>query len=296
MSYNPISFAGMAIAAVFGFSNVSAAQILFTASGTSTLNYGAWNIPTGTFGFFYDYFDATTVCPACVSASTPDGTPLGTFGLSIGGNYYFSNVGNGTPGAQLIPPSLYYQTLVPFGGGTYGFSMHSATGGPYLLQGQETGYTVFGTVGLNSATIEINLTNATSQVISGLPSTVYLDITRDHQYPHGCYPLFRGNPSGVLFSGFTMDWTATLSDTSLLNSHSNPFGLSASSANATAGGGPGSVNVISTAQAAPWTAVSNASFITITSGASGMGNGTVSYSVASNSGAQRAWRPSPSLA
>ena len=32
----------------------------------------------------------------------------------------------------------------------------------------------------------------------------------------------------------------------------------------------------------PWTAVSNDSFITITGGASGVGNGTVSYTVASN--------------
>jgi hypothetical protein len=63
---------------------------------------------------------------------------------------------------------------------------------------------------------------------------------------------------------------------------SNPFSLSASSASATASGGPGSVNVISTSQTASWTAVSNTSFITITSGASGTGSGTVKYSVAPN--------------
>ncbi|HVG31484.1 MAG TPA: NF038122 family metalloprotease [Pyrinomonadaceae bacterium] len=43
------------------------------------------------------------------------------------------------------------------------------------------------------------------------------------------------------------------------------------------GGGPG----------CPWTAVSNDSFITITNGASGSGSGTVTYSVAPNSGAAR---------
>ena len=74
--------------------------------------------------------------------------------------------------------------------------------------------------GLNSATIEIDLTNATSQVISGLPSTVYL-ITGTTNIPMAITP-FSGNPSGVLFSGFTLDWTATLSDTSVLNSQGSP--------------------------------------------------------------------------
>ena len=36
-----------------------------------------------------------------------------------------------------------------------------------------------------------------------------------------------------------------------------------------------------------WTAVSNASWITVTGGSSGNGNGTVSYSVAANTGSQR---------
>lgn len=62
----------------------------------------------------------------------------------------------------------------------------------------------------------------------------------------------------------------------------NPFTLNAYSANATAGGGTGSVNVHSTLQTAPWTGASNASFLTISSGASGQGNGTVNYSVAPN--------------
>ena len=100
--------------------------------------------------------------------------------------------------------------------------MNSATAGdPYLLQGQETGYTVYGTVGLNSATIEIDLTNATSQVIAGLPSTVYLDITGTTNIPMAVTP-FGGNPSGVLFIAVTLDWTASLSDTSLLASQASP--------------------------------------------------------------------------
>jgi len=51
-------------------------------------------------------------------------------------------------------------------------------------------------------------------------------------------------------------------------------------------GGTATVNVTGTA-GCPWTAVSNDSFITVTSGASGTGNGAVGISVAANTGAFR---------
>ena len=51
-----------------------------------------------------------------------------------------------------------------------------------------------------------------------------------------------------------------------------------------AGGGSGSVDVSASCD---WTAASNAAWITVTSGASGSGNGSVGYSVASNTGFQR---------
>src|SRR5262245_39683453 len=51
-------------------------------------------------------------------------------------------------------------------------------------------------------------------------------------------------------------------------------------------GGTGVVNV-STSSGCSWVATSNAGWITITSGSSGAGAGTVSYSVAANGGAQR---------
>ena len=54
----------------------------------------------------------------------------------------------------------------------------------------------------------------------------------------------------------------------------------------TATGGPGSFNVTAPG-GCNWTAVSNDSFITITSGSSGSGNGTVNFSVASNIGPER---------
>ena len=59
------------------------------------------------------------------------------------------------------------------------------------------------------------------------------------------------------------------------------FSISPTSASYPAAGGTGSVTVTA-GVGCNWTAVSNNSFITITSGASGSGNGTVNYSVAAN--------------
>jgi hypothetical protein len=60
-----------------------------------------------------------------------------------------------------------------------------------------------------------------------------------------------------------------------------PFTLSTTTATFVAAGGSGSVSVTASNGCA-WTATSNDSFITITSGASGSGNGTVDYTVAAN--------------
>jgi hypothetical protein len=64
------------------------------------------------------------------------------------------------------------------------------------------------------------------------------------------------------------------------------FSLNPTSQNFSVAGSNGIVNVTSTGSCG-WTATSNASWITVTSGASGTGNGTVGFSVAANTGAQR---------
>jgi uncharacterized protein (TIGR03437 family) len=65
------------------------------------------------------------------------------------------------------------------------------------------------------------------------------------------------------------------------------YSLSAPNASYDATGGTGSVNV-NAGSGCSWTAASNANWITITSGASGSGNGTVNYSVAANTGGLQA--------
>jgi uncharacterized protein (TIGR03437 family) len=64
------------------------------------------------------------------------------------------------------------------------------------------------------------------------------------------------------------------------------FSLSFAGQSFGSGGGTGSVNVLTT-PGCGWNAVSNASFITITGGASGSGGGAVTYTVAPNTGAAR---------
>ncbi|MEN3329822.1 MAG: hypothetical protein V7638_4629 [Acidobacteriota bacterium] len=64
------------------------------------------------------------------------------------------------------------------------------------------------------------------------------------------------------------------------------FSINPTSASFAAAGGSASVTV-TTQAGCNWTAVSNNSFITITSGASGSGSGTVSYSVAANTSTAR---------
>jgi hypothetical protein len=58
--------------------------------------------------------------------------------------------------------------------------------------------------------------------------------------------------------------------------------LSPTSNSLPAGGGSGTINVTSGAQCA-WQAVSNVNWVTFTSSGMGIGNGSVSYTVAANS-------------
>jgi uncharacterized protein (TIGR03437 family) len=64
------------------------------------------------------------------------------------------------------------------------------------------------------------------------------------------------------------------------------YAITPTSANVAATGGTGMV-AVTAGTGCMWTATSNAGFITITSGASGTGNGTVAYTVATNTGAAR---------
>jgi hypothetical protein len=85
----------------------------------------------------------------------------------------------------------------------------------------------------------------------------------------GSYDVIVSNACG---SDISLPVTLTVHSFSL-NLTSQNFGVS---------GSDGVVNVTATGSSCPWTAVSNDSFITVTSGASGTGSGMVGFSVAAN--------------
>ena len=99
-----------------------------------------------------------------------------------------------------------------------------------------------------------------------------------------------------LTDGFTYYFAATAYDTAtppLESTYSDEvskstctYSISPINASFSASGGTGSVSV-TTQAGCPWTASSGAAWITITSGSSGTGNGTVNYSLSSNTGSSR---------
>jgi trimeric autotransporter adhesin len=94
-------------------------------------------------------------------------------------------------------------------------------------------------------------------------------------------PSLRSSETGVWTGNELIIWGGTGDNTGSRYSFAPPLTLSQPTQSFTATGGTGSVAV--TAQGGcTWMATSNSSFITITSGSSGAGNGTVNFSVAAN--------------
>jgi len=144
--------------------------------------------------------------------------------------------------------------------------------------------------------------NPTSQNFSETGGTGNIDVTA----PNGCaWTAVSNNSFITITSGATGSGNGTVNfsvavnpnnvprtgtitvaeQTFTVNQAANPggclFELMPTSENFTAAGGTGSVSV-NTGLGCDWTAVSNDSFITVTSGATGSGPGTVNYSVAAN--------------
>ncbi|MEP6924897.1 MAG: FG-GAP-like repeat-containing protein, partial [Pyrinomonadaceae bacterium] len=88
-----------------------------------------------------------------------------------------------------------------------------------------------------------------------------------------------GAVSGTIFGGIG---TGTI-----INDDTCAYSIAPTSLNIGASGGTGNLISVTTQAGCAYTAVSNNSFITINSGASGTGNGTVSFTVAANTGAVR---------
>lgn len=129
------------------------------------------------------------------------------------------------------------------------------------------GYKIhFGKVS-RAQTESVDVGNATSYTLMGLPegTTYYFAATAYDLY--GRESVFSNEVSTTIASACT-------------------YAVAPANQSFTASGGSGTVTVTATAGCS-WTASEAASWVTVTSGASGTGNGTAGYSVAANTGAAR---------
>ncbi len=98
--------------------------------------------------------------------------------------------------------------------------------------------------------------------------------------------------ASVVNTNMTAEITAILGGSSegfalsLIPASTCAYSLSTNTSTFSSGAGSGTFNVVTSAGCS-WSVTNNSTFITVTAGTSGVGNGTVSYSVAANSGASR---------
>src|SRR5215831_9180102 len=90
--------------------------------------------------------------------------------------------------------------------------------------------------------------------------------------------------AGACSSNSTTPSTTTTTTTTTTSTPACAFAIGSSSANANGGGDTITVSVGTSGATCAWTAVSNAAFITIKSGASGTGSGSVVLTIAPNPG------------
>ncbi len=148
-------------------------------------------------------------CTACVKATSSSAgqfTTIGTYNLNIG-TIYGGTVNQATP---ITPGSSIYSQQFSFSGGSFSLTNGSSN----LLSGSFNGFSVYAQPGSSSATIQFDLTNASSNV-STLPSTPYFIVTgtttspvsiSTMSIPVAPYSLTNFNP-------MTIDWSAKLSNT-----------------------------------------------------------------------------------
>jgi hypothetical protein len=188
------------------------------------------------------------------------------------------------------------------------FTANATVGGPYSVTASATGLNIVNfaltNTGMTSCTFTL-MTSATSIPVAGgtgsfsftasgqscawtaTPSPSFISITS----------ATSGTGSGMVSFNVTANAGAARSGTITVGGQTfniNQAGTSActfmltpTSASSPIGGGAGSFGITATGQNCAWSAASNNSFISVTSGANGTGNGTVNYTVTANSGAPR---------
>ncbi len=188
--------------------------------------------------------------------------------------------------ASSLPDAINTAGKVIFGAGSVAIGFIALTGlaaeipvaAALALPAAAILYATIGTGGLEvvtgAALANVNSQAATQAVQQGVGriEEMLRGIVTDQIYP---------DASGAIKS--LIDGCTSLGEAfgNVLSAADCAFGLSASSVQIAANGGSGSF-AVSTDNGCAWTAVSVAEWITVTNGASGSGNGEVSYSVLAN--------------
>ena len=147
-------------------------------------------------------------CTACVNATTSFGqltTTIGTYDLIIDGY----NGGPVNQATSITPGSSIYSQQLSFHG-----QFNLTNGNNNLLSGNLNGVSIYAQPGSSSATIQFDLTNASSNV-STLPANPYFIVTGTTTSPVSISTVsIPVSPySWTNFNNMTIDWSAKLSNT-----------------------------------------------------------------------------------
>ncbi|PZR73394.1 MAG: hypothetical protein DLM73_10790 [Chthoniobacterales bacterium] len=238
---------------------------------TIVVGANAWDGGTPPFilkdddrGAAYVFTRSGTVWTQQTQILANDGARGDNFGVGVGvsGNSVIVGARAATASGVARAGAAYVYRLdcVP----PYGAAVNTGFGTRTLCPGEFAGFGMGFRGGTGSETFQwrkngVNIPGATDQlyIINSVSAS-----------DAGSYDVVVSNSCGSDISA-----PVTLTVYSFTLSPNQNFGVS---------GSPGIVNVTSTGSSCSWTAVSNASFITINSGASGTGNGTVGFTVAAN--------------
>jgi transglutaminase-like putative cysteine protease len=256
----------------------------FTAwSDGNTQNPRTVSVPAGGTNYIANFVEpstnSSTATITVLANPTDGGTVTGGGTYTVGSSQQISATANSgwsftgwsDAGAQT------HDIIVPSGGATYTANFTATTTCTYTLNA--TSVTLAAKGGLKNVSVKVKGTDCAWTAVSNDP---FITITSgssgtgngkvDYTVP--------GNTNTTALSG-----TMTIAgETFTVNQAAGgcTFKLSPKDGKLKATGGSATVKVTPNFSDCDWTAVSNDSFITITGGASGVGKGTVTYSVPAN--------------